>query len=110
MRIQIISPGSAAAARVAAAARAFAGPGTEIAAVTVEDAPVSIEGPVEAALALSGILDALVLGEQPMLGLNGLPPLILAPGFDDPFDPGQHLLNRRQPPGWSLFAARPLRS
>lgn len=78
MRIQVISPGSAAATRVAAAARGFASPGTEIAAVTVEDAPVSIEGPVEAALALSGILDALVLGAA-----GGAAAHVIA-SFDDP--------------------------
>ncbi len=80
MRIQIINPGSAASttARIAAAARAFASPGTEIVAVAAEGGPQSIEGPLEAALALAGIIEAVARAES-----EGVSGHILA-AFDDP--------------------------
>jgi len=80
MRIQIINPGSApgTTARIAAAGRAFASAGTEIIAVSAEDAPASIEGPVEAALALAGLVEQVARGES-----DGVSGHVIA-AFDDP--------------------------
>ncbi len=80
MRIQIINPGSAAptTARIAAAAHAFASAGTEIIAIAAEGGPQSIEGPVEAALALAGIIEQVARGES-----EGVAGHVIA-AFDDP--------------------------
>lgn len=80
MRIQVLNPGSAAGttARIAAAARAFASAGTEIVAISAEDGPASIEGPVEAALALPGLVEQVARGES-----EGVAGHVIA-AFDDP--------------------------
>lgn len=80
MQIQLVNPGSATGttARIAAAARAFARPGTEIIALGCESAPASIEGPVEAALALRGLLEEIIHGEEQGVGGH-----VIA-SFDDP--------------------------
>ena len=65
MRILVVNPNTTASmtAKIAAAARAVASPGTEIVAVNPRTGPVSIEGYVDGALAVPGLLDEIRAGE-----------------------------------------------
>ena len=66
MRILVVNPNSTASmtAKIGAAARAVASPGTEIVAVDPGDGPVSIEGYVDEAFAVPGMLRAVRDGER----------------------------------------------
>jgi allantoin racemase len=65
MRILVVNPNTTASmtAKIAAAARAVASPGTEIVAVNPRTGPASIEGYVDGALAVPGLLDEIRAGE-----------------------------------------------
>ncbi|SMF68837.1 allantoin racemase [Tistlia consotensis] len=71
MRILVINPNSTASmtARIAAAARAAAAPGTEIEAANPSDGPVSIEGRYDEAFAVPGLLRLVRAGER--RGIDG---------------------------------------
>jgi allantoin racemase len=64
MRIQIINPNTSLpmTAKIGAAARAAASAGTEIVAVQPEEGPVSIEGYLDEALALPGLVEVIARG------------------------------------------------
>jgi len=66
MRILVVNPNTTASmtAKVAAAARAVAAPGTEIVAVTSGMGPASIEGYYDEALSLPGLLAEIAEGER----------------------------------------------
>src|SRR3954469_22346393 len=66
MRILVVNPNTTASmtASIAAAARAAAAPGTEIAAVTSSMGPASIEGYYDEALAVPGLLMEIAAGER----------------------------------------------
>jgi allantoin racemase len=65
MRIRVINPNTTASmtARIAAAARAAAAPGTEIVAATSPSGPVSIEGHYDEAVSVIGLLEEVRRGE-----------------------------------------------
>ncbi|MDZ5698025.1 aspartate/glutamate racemase family protein [Chelativorans sp. M5D2P16] len=65
MRIKVINPNTTASmtAKIGAAARAVAGPGTEIIAVNPECGPVSIEGHYDEAIAAAALLEEIRKGE-----------------------------------------------
>ncbi|MEF2074723.1 aspartate/glutamate racemase family protein [Consotaella aegiceratis] len=65
MRIAIVNPNatSSMTETIAAAARRVAAAGTEIVAITNEDGPASIEGHVDGALAVPGLLNRIVRAE-----------------------------------------------
>src|SRR4051795_11085886 len=65
MRIKVTNPNTTASmtATIAAAARAAAGPGTEIVAATSPTGPVSIEGHYDEAMSLPGLLEEVRKGE-----------------------------------------------
>jgi allantoin racemase len=65
VRILVVNPNTTAAmtAKIAAAARAAAGPGTDIIAVNPKMGPASIEGYYDEALSLPGLLAEIALGE-----------------------------------------------
>lgn len=64
MRILVVNPNTTASmtAKIAAAARAFAAPGTEIVAVNPQMGPASIEGYYDEAFALPGLLQEIAKG------------------------------------------------
>lgn len=66
MRIKVINPNTTASmtAKIAAAARAAAGPGTEIVAATSACGPVSLEGHYDEAMSLVGLMQAIREGES----------------------------------------------
>ena len=66
MRINVVNPNTTAAmtAKIAAAARAAASPGTEILAVQPAEGPPSIEGYFDEALSVPGLLGEIVAGER----------------------------------------------
>jgi allantoin racemase len=80
MRILLINPNTTASmtAKIAAAARAVAAPGTTIGAVSPSDGPVSIEGPYDEAFCLPGLLGCLRRGAAE--GYDGF----VVACFDDP--------------------------
>mgnify|MGYP001044722783 CR=1 FL=1 len=65
MRIQVINPNTTASmtAKIAAAARLVASPGTDIVATQPDEGPVSIEGYFDEALSVPGILEEIARGE-----------------------------------------------
>jgi len=65
MRIRVINPNTTLSmtAKIGAAARAAAGPGTEIVAVSPEMGPASIEGHYDEAISALGVLDEVRRGE-----------------------------------------------
>lgn len=69
MRIQIVNPNTTAAMteKIAAAAQAVAAKGTEIVAKTSKAGPESIEGYVDEAFSLPGLLSEIVAGERDSL-------------------------------------------
>lgn len=71
MRIQVINPNTSASMTrtIAAAARAVAGPGTEIIACNPESGPVSIEGHYDEAVSAVGVLEQIRKGEA--MGVDG---------------------------------------
>jgi allantoin racemase len=80
MRILVVNPNTTASmtAKIGAAARAVAAPGTEILALNPDAGPVSIEGHYDAAFALPGLLQCIRHGEAE--GCDGF----VVACFDDP--------------------------
>jgi allantoin racemase len=66
MRINVVNPNTTRTmtAKIAAAARAVAAPGTEIVAVQPDEGPPSIEGYLDEALSVPGLLAEIVKGER----------------------------------------------
>ena len=66
MRIKVINPNTTLSmtAKIGAAARAAAAPGTDIVAVSPRMGPVSIEGHYDEAMSVPGLLEEVRLGEQ----------------------------------------------
>jgi allantoin racemase len=66
MRINVVNPNTSRTmtAKIAAAARAAAAPGTEIIATQPDDGPPSIEGYLDEALSVPGLLAEIVRGER----------------------------------------------
>ncbi len=66
MRVNVVNPNITATmtAKIAAAARAVAAPGTEIIASQPDSGPVSIEGYLDEALSVPGLLQEVVRGER----------------------------------------------
>jgi allantoin racemase len=70
MRINIVNPNTTRSmtVKIAAAARAAAAPGTEVAAVQPDEGPPSIEGYLDEALSVPGLLAEIVKGERAGVG------------------------------------------
>jgi len=80
MRILVVNPNTTASmtAKIGAAARAVASPGTEITALEPEQGPVSVEGHYDGAFCLPGLLQCIRRGEAE--GYDGF----VVACFDDP--------------------------